>query len=151
MEFVQIYVFVREHQHSIPDVIKKERSSLSYKFCRGLVVIFFAKRRQFSWSFHSGFFLFLSYFLFLLEGRLWKRRNSKRFSFLFSLKYILFTLEIISDPSEFISYGIGNHFRPIGIRFLSIFGLFLYIHLFDCSRRFRSTSAAMVGAKRWKE
>ena len=54
---------------SIPGVIKKERSSLSYKFLCGPVVIFFTKRRQLSWSFHSSFFLFLSYFLILSEGR----------------------------------------------------------------------------------
>ena len=64
---------------------KKERSNLSYKFCRGLVVIFSAKRRQFSWSFHSSFFLFLSYFLFLLEGRPGTGRNSKRKKFFLNL------------------------------------------------------------------
>ena len=126
-QFVQVYVFVREHQHSILGIIKKERSSLSYKFCRGLVVIFFAKRRQFSWSFHSSFFLFLSYFLFLLEGHLWKRRNSKRkkffwilfwkffwkfflksgpaglFSELFYFVYSSSIIVIVHDTSEWIS------------------------------------------------
>ena len=125
--FVQVYVFVRKHWrfcHSSFVYKKKRRAfALLNLFCRGLVVIFFTKRRQFSWSFHSSFFLFLSYFLFLLEGRPGAGQNSKRkkifwilfwkfflksgpaglFSELFYFVYSSSIIVIVHDASEWIS------------------------------------------------